>query len=58
MNVHILVPRRKPKRRNPQWLLDIAHGIRTLRIKVGEYRRLRRTVLHLRACLWCAWHAR
>ncbi len=58
MNVRILIPRRQPKRRNPQWLLDIAHAIRALRIKIGEYRRLRRTGLHARASFWCAWNAR
>ncbi|OIR10998.1 hypothetical protein GALL_71690 [mine drainage metagenome] len=56
MNV-IHFPRLKTRRRkNPQWLLDLARHIGHLRGRFMEYHRLRRTGLHRRACFWCAWN--
>ena len=44
------------KRKNPQWLLSLAHCIGHLRRQLTEYGRLRRTGLHPRASFWCAWN--
>jgi hypothetical protein len=43
-------------RKNPAWLLDLAHGIGRIRGRLTEYQRLRRTGLHRRASFWCAWN--
>lgn len=58
MNI-IHFPRiKKHPRKNPEWLLDLAHTIAALRRKLNEYVRLRRTGLHRRACFWCALNLR
>jgi hypothetical protein len=58
MNI-IHFPRIKTRgRKNPQWLLDLAHKIAVIRLKLNEYVRLRRTGLHRRASFWCALNLR
>ena len=58
MNIRLKLPRRKPARQNPQWLLNAAHWVGKQRRRIEHYTRLRRTGLHMRACLWCAWNTR
>ena len=58
MNSRLHIPRIQPARQNPQWLTDAARWVGRQRRRIEHFMRLRRTGLHLRASLWCAWNTR
>lgn len=58
MNSRLHIPRIQPARQNPQCLVDAARWIGRQRRRIAEYTRLRRTGLHFRASIYCAWNTR